>query len=75
MGHIRIKNIFLLYVVISLLNISSIEACTMFRLTIGGKTLIGNNEDFHLPYSRFWVEPSGEDRYVNMIFEFIHRRQ
>ena len=44
--------------------------CTMFRLTINGKTLIGNNEDFRLPGTRMWTIPADSGQYGVLCFGF-----
>jgi len=31
-------------------------ACTMFKLTLLGKTMVGNNEDYWIPNTRIWFE-------------------
>lgn len=53
-----------------LLGITAAQSCTMFRLTMNGKTFIGNNEDFSCPYTRFWVEPGDENSYGVIFFGF-----
>lgn len=34
-----------------------IEACTLVKMTVKGKTVVGNNEDFSNPDTRIWFEP------------------
>jgi tetratricopeptide (TPR) repeat protein len=36
---------------------TDIEACTMIKITVKGKTLVGNNEDFTNADTRIWFEP------------------
>jgi tetratricopeptide (TPR) repeat protein len=45
--------------------ISSIDvlACTMFKITRDGKTIVGNNEDWSNPHSRVWFEAGKENEY------------
>jgi len=31
-------------------------ACSMYKLTKNGKTIVGNNEDYFSPNSQFWFE-------------------
>ncbi len=42
--------------VISLIFPKSGFACSMYKLTNNGKTIVGNNEDFMSPNSQFWFE-------------------
>lgn len=53
-----------------LLGTTAAWSCTMFRLTMNGKTLIGNNEDFSCPYTRFWAEPADKNSYGVIFFGF-----
>jgi len=36
-------------------------ACTMFKITEDGKTVVGNNEDWSSPHTRIWFEVGKED--------------
>jgi len=38
-------------------------ACTMFKLTIFGKTMVGNNEDYWNPNTRIWFEQGKNGEY------------
>lgn len=37
------------------------KACSMYKITKNGKTIVGNNEDYLSPNSQFWFEPSNKD--------------
>lgn len=37
-------------------------SCTMYKTTIKGKTIVGNNEDWVSPNSQFWFEAPAENR-------------
>jgi len=37
-------------------------ACTMYKITKKGKTIVGNNEDYISPNSQFWYETAEVDR-------------
>jgi tetratricopeptide (TPR) repeat protein len=37
--------------------------CSMFKLTMNGKTMVGNNEDFWNPNSRIWFEQGKANEY------------
>lgn len=39
------------------------SACSMYKITEKGKTIVGNNEDWLSPNSQFWFEPNETDRY------------
>lgn len=56
-----------LYCVLSCQNIN---ACTIFNITMDGKTLVGNNEDFIYSDSKVWFIPKTEDSYGYMLFGF-----
>ena len=36
---------------------AGIEACSLIKMTTGGKTIVGNNEDFQNADTRIWFEP------------------
>ncbi|MFT7071589.1 MAG: tetratricopeptide (TPR) repeat protein [Patiriisocius sp.] len=38
-------------------------ACSMYKITRDGKTIVGNNEDWLSPNSKFWYEKSNADSY------------
>lgn len=53
-------------VVLALLLLSSIRtaySCSMYKITIGGRTMVGNNEDSWRLTSRIWFEAATADRY------------
>jgi len=39
------------------------NACSMYKITKDGKTIVGNNEDWISPNSKFWFERGGKNRY------------
>lgn len=39
------------------------NACSMYKITHNGKTIVGNNEDYLSPNSQFWFEPSNKNRF------------
>lgn len=41
----------------------SSTACSMYKLTRNGKTIVGNNEDYLTPNNQFWFEPAGKGVY------------
>lgn len=42
---------------------SAIIACTAFKLTMHGKTFVGNNEDYFNPHTRIWFEKGKNGSY------------
>lgn len=42
------------------------NACTMYKITKDGKTIVGNNEDYLSPNSQFWFEPGEVNKYSVM---------
>jgi hypothetical protein len=47
-----------------------IYSCTIFMASKGGKTLVGNNEDFIDPESYVWFLPSENGKYGRVYFGF-----
>lgn len=39
------------------------HACSMYKITENGKTIVGNNEDWISPNSQFWFEPGDQQGY------------
>ena len=58
--------IFVIFVIIS----ASAFTCSMFTKTIGGKTLVGNNEDWKDPEPVVWFQPGEDSRYDCMYVGF-----
>lgn len=50
-----IMTIFAPLILVFILNLDAF-GCTMFKLTMYGKTMVGNNEDYWNPNSRIWFE-------------------
>ncbi len=50
------------------------HACSMYKITKDGKTIVGNNEDWISPNSKFWFERGGKDQhdvvYMGQLNEF-----
>lgn len=49
--------------IVFLLNPTIGAACTMYKITKNGKTIVGNNEDWISPNSQFWYEPGTNHKY------------
>jgi hypothetical protein len=47
--------------------IQVIKACSMYKITQGDKTIVGNNEDWISPNSKFWYE-KGEDENYGVLY-------
>lgn len=58
------KNKFLILSVLTFL-LSPIlgNACSMYKITKNGKTIVGNNEDWLSPNHQFWFESSGKNKF------------
>ena len=41
-------------------------ACSMYKITKNGKTIVGNNEDFLSPNNQFWFEVAGDKEFSVM---------
>jgi len=42
---------------------TGLNACSMVKITLNGKTIIGNNEDFSNPDTRIWFEQGSGNKY------------
>jgi len=42
---------------------TTVFACTMFKITENGKTIVGNNEDWSNPHTRIWFEVGRENEF------------
>lgn len=63
------KNI--LYALLFLLFVpAEIFACSMFKITKGGKTIVGNNEDWWNPITQIWFEPKQNKKFGYMAVGF-----
>lgn len=49
------------------------SACSMYKITKNGKTIVGNNEDWLSPNSLFWFESSQEGQYGVMYMGQLDR--
>lgn len=56
------KNLFLIFVSLFLYSNTS-TACSMYKITRDGKTIVGNNEDWHNPNTQMWFEPGADGEY------------
>jgi hypothetical protein len=54
--------IIVLLILVFILNQNAF-GCTMFKLTMYGKTMVGNNEDYWNPNSRIWFEQGKTHEY------------
>jgi len=48
----------------------SVEACTAFMMSVGDKVLVGNNEDYNIPYTRVWFIPAENGQYGRIYFGY-----
>ena len=49
---------------------SLLYACTAFMLSDGEKVLVGNNEDYKIPYTRVWFIPAESGRFGRVYFGY-----
>ena len=45
-------------------------ACTAFMMSDGESVLVGNNEDYKIPYTRVWFVPAENERYGRVYFGY-----
>ncbi|MFA6127716.1 MAG: hypothetical protein WC699_10450 [Bacteroidales bacterium] len=57
-----IMMIFALFILVFILAQNTL-GCSMFKLTINGKTMVGNNEDYWNPNTRIWFEQGKLNEY------------
>ena len=55
--------IFFLVFIYSIGFIHNSYACSMFKITLNGKTMVGNNEDYWNPNTRIWFEKGKSGKY------------
>lgn len=48
------------------------HACSMYKITRDGKTIVGNNEDWLSPNAQFWYEQGSEGQYGAMYMGFLN---
>ena len=49
-------------------------ACSMYKITKNGKTIVGNNEDFLSPNNQFWFEVAGDKEFGVMYMGQLDRK-
>ncbi len=54
--------IFTVFILTFIFN-QNLFGCSLIKITINGKTIVGNNEDFSNPDTRIWFEPGGIQHY------------
>ena len=47
-------------------------ACSMYKLTKNGKTIVGNNEDYTSPNSQFWFEKGSSESFGAMYMGLLN---
>jgi len=48
----------------------SVHACTAFMISDDEKVLVGNNEDYNIPYTRVWFVPAENGKYGRVYFGY-----
>jgi tetratricopeptide (TPR) repeat protein len=68
------KHLITLTIIINLLFSQNGQACSMYKLTKDGKTIVGNNEDYISPNSMFWFEKATKNKngvmYMGLLDKF-----
>jgi hypothetical protein len=58
------KNRTILILLVILLSIPNLGfACSMYKITKNGKTIVGNNEDWLSPNHQFWFESGNKSKF------------
>jgi hypothetical protein len=47
-----------------------VHACTAFMMSDGKSVLVGNNEDYNIPYTRVWFVPAEKGQYGRIYFGY-----
>ena len=55
---------------LSIFNHSPAYACTAFMMSDGENVLVGNNEDYKIPYTRVWFVPAENKQYGRVYFGY-----
>ena len=66
---VRVTFFFTIWIVMFLSN-PLMYACTGFMMSDGENVLVGNNEDYKIPYTRVWFLPSEYGRYGRVFFGY-----
>lgn len=66
------KQLISLITILFLLNPISSHACSMYKITKNGKTIVGNNEDWLSPNSQFWFESGKAGTYDVMYMGLLN---
>ena len=56
--------------ILSIFNHSPAYACTAFMMSDGEGILVGNNEDYKIPYTRVWFVPAENGQYGRVYFGY-----
>ena len=64
------KTPFLVLILSLILSMGHVSACSMFKVTEGGKTVVGNNEDYWNPNTRIWFEQGEGTKFGAMYVGF-----
>ena len=56
--------------ILSIFNQLPAYACTAFTMSDRQSVLVGNNEDYNIPYTRVWFLPAENGRYGRVYFGY-----
>jgi len=62
--------ILLQILIISIFSHLPVYACTAFMMVDGDRVLVGNNEDYKIPYTRVWFVPAENGQYGRVYFGY-----
>jgi hypothetical protein len=62
--------ILLQILILSIFTHLPVYACTAFMMSDGAKVLVGNNEDYNIPYTRVWFIPAENGQYGRVYFGY-----
>jgi len=67
--HVRATLFWAIWVIVGHADLMA-NACTAFMMSDGENVLVGNNEDYKIPYTRVWFVPSENGKYGRVYFGY-----
>ncbi len=64
--------LFIIYLLVVVLPYR-LTSCTILSYYDEGKVLVGNNEDWYIPYTKYWVTSGTDDQYGRIVFSYATR--
>ncbi|MGB0805204.1 MAG: tetratricopeptide repeat protein [Salibacteraceae bacterium] len=66
------KKLLVIWICLCGIGTFQVSACSMYKLTKNGKTIVGNNEDWTSPNGQFWFEAGSKDSFGVMYMGFLN---